>query len=193
MPSPIVISDYREETGSSRSTGATEIERQSEHRAVVHERSGRQEGKYVVLGPNELYPFAEVSDATLFQAIQLTGECISSLGETLGFDPNDFLSIDSKLIQVRVTLRQLFALRSIGDGFGAVVNGCLWGLKNKDTETVSRRQIAALKAVLSEVKRKPLMHFDTAMSLLDDLESVDLSPEPDTLSDLFGPVPEDEQ
>jgi hypothetical protein len=141
--------------------------------------------KYIVLRPNELYPFSNVDDAALFQALQLLTDCVKVLESAQRIDPDaDYIGFDEQMMRARALLRDLFSLRSLGDGFGSVINAVLWSLKNKDTETLTRKQIATLLESVKELKRKPLMHFDTAMSIVDQLEEADLVVEPSMLNDL---------
>lgn len=143
--------------------------------------------KFLVLRPNELYPFADVNDAVLFQALELLGECIGVLESAQSIDPSsDYIGFDEEMMQARALLKDLFDLRSLGDGFGSVVNAILWSLKNKDTETLNRKQLSIVLESLKELKRKPLMHFDTAMSVVDQLEEADLIVEPSVLDDLIS-------
>jgi hypothetical protein len=143
--------------------------------------------KFLVLRPNELYPFSDVNDAVLFQALEMLGECIGVLESAQRIDPlSDYIGFDEQMMEARALLKDLFDLRSIGDGFGSVVNAVLWSLRNKDTETLNRKQISTLLESLKELKRKPLMHFDTAMSVVDQLEEADLIVEPSMLDDLIS-------
>jgi hypothetical protein len=142
--------------------------------------------KYIILRPNELYPFSNVDDAILFQVLQLLGDFIKILESAQQMDPAvDYINFDEKMMRARAMLRDLFGLRSLGDGFGSVINAALWSLKNKDTETLTRKQIATLLEAMKELKRKPLMHFDTAMSIIDQFEEADLVVEPSMLNDLI--------
>jgi hypothetical protein len=143
--------------------------------------------RYLVLRPNELYPFSDVNDAVLFQALEMLGECVEVLESAQRIDPTtDYIGFDEQMMKARSSLRDLFDLRSIGDGFGSVVNAILWSLKNKDTETLNRKQLSIILESLKELKRKPLMHFDTAMSVVDQLEEADLVVEPPILDTLIS-------
>lgn len=189
----VQIDNFREGTGFTTGSGSRRSILHGDHRVVVEERNLSRASTATRLSHIELYPFTEDNDSVLSQAINLLSEADKYLSEALGIDPiNDFVGFDEKLMRVRAALRKLFELRYLGDGFGAVINGCLWSLKNKETETLSRRQTTLLRDTLAELKRKPLMHFDTAMSLLDELEVAELSPEPEILDDLFG-TPEDNE
>ena len=142
--------------------------------------------KYVVLSANELYPFSDANDAMLFQALALLGKCVSILESAQHVDPlSDYIGFDELMIQTRATLRDLFALRSIGDGFASLVNALIWSLKNNDTGTLSRKQLSAVLESLKELKRKPLLHFDTATALIDQLEEADLTVDPAILDELI--------
>jgi len=85
------------------------------------------------------------------------------------------------MMRARCHLRDLFALREIGDGFGATINAIIWGIHNKDAEVLTTRQLSLVIEVLNELRKKPLLHFDSAMKLVDQLEDSDLDTEPSTL------------
>lgn len=143
--------------------------------------------KYIVLGPNELYSFSDDDDAAIFQGIQLLTRCTGILLAAQQINPEeDYIGFDENMMQLRATLRGLFALRTLGDGFASVVNAVLWSLKNKDTETLDKKQLSSILEAVSELKRKPLMHFDTAMSIVDQLEETGLIVEPSMLDELVS-------
>jgi len=67
-----------------------------------------------------------------------------------------------------------------------LVNAIIWSLKNKDTDVLSRKQVSVVLEAIKELKRKPLMHFDTATGLIDQLEEADLTVEPCMLDGMIN-------
>ena len=127
------------------------------------------------LVPSDLYPTLGPDDGEIIQAIALLGRCMETLESARQInDKTDFIAYDEEMMRVRQELRQLFQLRQIGDGFGATVNAVLWALQNKDPERLSQRQLSVVVETLGQLRLKPLLHFDTAMTLMDQLEDSDL-------------------
>jgi hypothetical protein len=190
--SVVSIADFRRQTSANSGTGAPQVALAGGHRAFVRDLSGAGGGRQTILRPGDLYKFAE-EDAEISQAIRLLAECGLRLREAIAVSNNsDPIAVDEKIIQAKALLRQLFALRGLSEGFGLTINGCLWALKNKETDILSRKQITTMKDALAQVEKKPLLHFDTAMLLLDELEEAELNPEPEAMSELFGPGEENE-
>jgi hypothetical protein len=132
-----------------------------------------------VLKAVDLYPSLEVQDSEIIQALQLLGSCIEWLQAARQIDSEaDFIGFDETMMRARGHLRDLFALRQIGDGFGATINAILWALHNQEVDILTPRQLTFVIEVLGELRRKPLLHFDSAMKLLDQLEDSNLNIEP---------------
>lgn len=132
-----------------------------------------------VLDAPELYPDLEVQDGRVIQALRLLKECSDHLQSATEIDTNsDFIDYDEKMMRVRNALRNLYALRGIGDGFGATISAVIWSLRKKESEPLTAQQISKLVEVLSQLRRKPMLHFDSAMNLLDQLEDSNLDFDP---------------
>jgi hypothetical protein len=140
-----------------------------------------------LLQATDLYPFSEVEDGAVLQALRLLGTCIEFLRAVQEINGEvDYIAFDEQLMRARAALRDLFALRRIGDGFGALVSAILWALENGETEVLSRRQISAVIESLRALRRRPMMHFDSAMLLIDELEGAGLAVEPGAIDSLVG-------
>jgi hypothetical protein len=136
----------------------------------------------IALGPNDLYPELTGEDSTVIQALQLIGDCVRRLENAREIDgATDYIAFDEQMMRARQYMRQLFAFREIGDGFGATTNAILWALQNKESETLARRQLTVVIEVLRQLRMKPLLHFDTAMTFMDQLEDCELNIEPSSL------------
>jgi hypothetical protein len=137
--------------------------------------------------PHQLYPFSDPDDSAILQALAQLGTCVSALQRAQRIDPNiDYLSFDEELIRARASLRGLFALRSIGDGFAAVINASLWSLKNREADVLNKRQLLVLQNCLNTLKQRPILHFDSAAMLLEEMEAANLAIEPDRMDELLG-------
>lgn len=139
-----------------------------------------------VLTPAELYRDLDSKDGYIVEALQVLTECAGHLTAASHIDPTvDFVAYDEQVMRASERLRRLFALREIGDGFGATVNALLWALQNRLAEPLAAKQMAAVLNVVNQLRKRPLLHFDSSMSLQDELEDADLNIEP-PVSDLLS-------
>ena len=112
-------------------------------------------------------------------AIRLLNECGQHLCVAMRVDvTSDFIDFDEKVMRAKDSLRKLYALRAIGDGFGAVVNAIICAFANKDPEGLAPPQISTVIEVLRQLRKRPMLHFDSSMNLLDQLEDSGLNIEP---------------
>jgi hypothetical protein len=132
-----------------------------------------------VLTPAELYPDLESKDGYIVEALQVLTECANHLTVASSIDPAvDFVAYDEQIMRASERLRRLFALREIGDGFGATVNALLWAIQNRLAEPLAAKQMAAVLNAVNQLRKRPLLHFDSSMSLQDELEDSGLNIEP---------------
>lgn len=189
------IKDYQASASPGTASGGTASQHGGAMRATFQEapHSGSESSRRIE--PDQLYPFSDPNESAILQALALLGVCNSALRRAQRIDPNsDYLSFDEELIRARAALRSLFALRDIGEGFATVINASLWALKNRDADVVSKRQLTVLQNSLATLKRRPVMHFDSAVALLEEMEGAELLIEPNRIDELFGlsEVPEDQ-
>jgi hypothetical protein len=148
-----------------------------------------------VLTPAELYPDLDDRDGPVIQALRLLTDCLEQITLAGQIDPGvDFTSYDERMMRASDSLRKLYALRDIGDGFGASINALMWAIRNKDTEALSGRQTSTMLEVIKQLRNKPMLHFDSAMTLLDQLEDSELNIEPpfvELLTDLDPGEPDE--
>ena len=126
------------------------------------------------LGPQQLY--SDVDDSLRFHVVNLLQRARSALLQALQYDPSsEFTRFDQEMMIARALLVRALNCREIGAGFTAVVNAATWAIANRDAGPLSKRQINAVIEALNRVLWSPYLHFDTAMSILDALEEVDLN------------------
>lgn len=138
-----------------------------------------QAGALRALSPDELYSSLESHDGDVIQALRLLSKCRESLTAAVLIDPiEDFFAYDEQMMRVRESLRRLFDLRTIGEGFGATINAIIWALGNVDLKPLSPAQISTVLDVIDQLRKRPLLRFESSMGLLDQLESSELDIEP---------------
>ncbi|MGA3133430.1 MAG: hypothetical protein ABSD59_21765 [Terracidiphilus sp.] len=176
QPKLIPIDSYRRTAVSSGTAGPSSSYSFS---IDVEEQNVAQRLGSNILSPAELYPNLEAEDGRVIQALYLLKQCCEFLGCAIQIDPrSDFISYDERMMRVRQLLRRLYALREIGDGFGATINAVIWGLRRKESEALTTRQLSTVVEVLSQLRKRPILHFDSAMALLDQLEDAELDVDP---------------
>jgi len=132
-----------------------------------------------VLTPQDLYRDLDYRDGYVVEALQLLKECAGHLTAATHADPAaDFVEYDEQIMRASERLRRLFALREIGDGFGATINALLWALQNQLGERLTAKQLSNLLDVIDQLRKRPMLHFDSSMRLLDQLEDSCLNIEP---------------
>jgi hypothetical protein len=141
-----------------------------------------------LLEPSKLYPNVGDENERVFQALRLLQEATDHLQAALEEDPEkDYTAFDNQIIRARIVLERAFNFRDIGDGYAGLVNALNCGLRNAEVEPLNRRQLGVIVDAIARLKRGPFMHFDSAMQIMDELESADLDIEPSGLDD-FLPI-----
>ena len=141
----------------------------------------RTEARSEQLNISQLY-YELSGDSRLLKAIGTIEQARLCLLSALNGDPTaNFVSFDQELMTARSFLLNAFRYREIGDGYAALINAAIWAISNRGQEVLSRRQINVLIGALDRLAKGPLLHFDSAMLVLDEMEEADLEIEPRTL------------
>jgi hypothetical protein len=177
MTDVIAIDAYQRDSSVAASGGSNFASRMFEITATgsaVPQRSATN-----VLTAVDLYRDLDSKDGYIVEALQLLTECASHLIAASHIDPTvDFVAYDEQIMRASERLQKLYALRDIGDGFGAAINAVLWAIHNRLAEPLTAKQMAAVLDVINQLRKRPLLHFDSSMSLQDQLEDSDLNIEP---------------
>jgi hypothetical protein len=132
------------------------------------------------LGPQQLY--GDIDDSLLSHVSQLLQQARSALRQAAQLDPSsEFAQFDQQIMIARTFIGRALNCRDIGQGFTSVVNAMNWALANRGEAALTKKQLAALLGALDRVSWSPYLHFDTAMAVLDELETVGLNIESPTL------------
>jgi hypothetical protein len=98
---------------------------------------------------------------------------------------HDLLESDHLVHEVHTLLPQLFRCRSIGDGFGAIINAIEIAFVNRRGEPLNEKQIVTLLRVLKELRGKPFIRFESALRPIEELTRVGFEVDPPILSELL--------
>lgn len=142
----------------------------------------------IELSVNQLYSALE-EDSRLLKALGIIERAKADLRTALDIDPSlEFVLFDQELMTARSLLLKAFRYRELGEGYAAIVNASIWALTNRGPQVFGRRQVNVVIEALERVANGPLLHFDTAMHVLDEMEEAGLEIEPpsiDLLTDEF--------
>ena len=135
------------------------------------------------LGPvpiEEIYHSPDlIGSPYLRNALRLISTATGRVDSALEFlAEDDKVGADDAMQHYQALLPELFACRSIGEGFGLLVSS----LQNAGTrlrgQAMEERQVRAVRSALTALRSEPFMTFDAAMAHLSKLERVDLSVDP---------------
>jgi hypothetical protein len=125
------------------------------------------------LGPQQLY--GDIDDSLRSHVVGLLREGRAALERALQFNADsEFVQFDQQIMIARSFITRVLNCRQIGQGFTSVVNGANWALANRHEVPPTKKQLGALVSALNRLAWSPYMHFDTAMSILDELETAQL-------------------
>ena len=138
---------------------------------------------------SDLSPFSEISPQTpLRNAIRNLNEALEYLDNALeAISTGDFVAADDAMIHFGALLPELFCSRSIGDGFGMVINALMIAFRNRGPSPFQETHIRAIRICITSLRNGPRLPISEALSRLEHLESHGLRvhlPELDFLVDL---------
>ena len=146
------------------------------------------QGKEVQTRPEDFYPHLADTDA-FKRAIALLDNAllrVDSAAECLRIGA--FIAADDEMQQIQSALPELFCCRSLGDGFGAIINAVQIGFNERRGVALEHLQVEAVAKALRRLRRSPFLSIDEAVRLLIMLEDSGLAVEPQSLTGLLeGP------
>ncbi|MGA7300659.1 MAG: hypothetical protein WBX10_10150, partial [Candidatus Sulfotelmatobacter sp.] len=139
------------------------------------------------LSQAELYPARHAFRREHITALRLLTIAIGRLKRALdSMAAGNVLDGDTEIQKVQVLLPELFCCRSLGDGFGTIINTIMSAFEGLGGATPDIDQIKTMNKVLQVLKEKPFLSADEADEQVDALESVGLSPYPAELVEFLS-------
>lgn len=161
-------------------TGATQVVTRA-NLARLLDSSHSQESK-AELTPRDLYADAP-ADSRIARALDLIERAKKVLEKARDTDrAENFFEFDEQLITAHALLKKAFRCREIGDGYAAIINALNWALANRPADSLNKRQLGSMLAALERLLHGPFIHFDSAMAIMDELETAELDIEPPALA-----------
>jgi len=138
-----------------------------------------------VLSIDDLFgQLPEMSVGTLSSALRLLDEAVSHSQIAVDVFDSDPITADDEMQRVQALLPELFCCRTIGDGFGALVNSIQYAPSNQKGLPLSGTQIAKLRGAFKKLRETPFISFEEAVDLAMAFEDSGLVIDPPALSDL---------
>ncbi len=158
---------------------------------VVHRPADEQRGTSTgQLRTEDIYAAPEALKPELSNALNLLRDSADILAEAIqSAQEHSALAADDAIERFVALLPELFCCRSIGDGFGAVVQTLHYCLYNNEGQPLPLERIKALQASVEGLRRNVFMPFDEAVDIIEALEKTDFDTEPRslrTLTDLMN-------
>ncbi len=144
----------------------------------------------VVSDPLEIYPGLAETNSALNSAVTLLDQATVLQSEALLLlEEGDAIAADDSLQRMRALLPELFCCRTVGDGFGSVVNAMHYSFLNANGVPLEFPQVRELGKALRLIRWKPFLSIDEAVNAVLGLEETGLVVAPEGVGSLadIGP------
>jgi len=142
-----------------------------------------------LISTGELYANLEGVSSDMRNAIRLLSVGTERLEEALGASRRqETVAADDALQRFQGMLPELFCLRSLGDGYGMIINALLYAFENLEGTPLTESQINAVVRLVKKVRTELFLNINIAAEAITALESAGLVVEPrelDVLADLL--------
>lgn len=150
--------------------------------ALIHRESGGTDLDDEVIPTEMLYPASSVVTPVLDRALSLLEEAGRALEDARReLHEDEVIAADNAIQTARTILPELFCLRSIGDGYGAVINAVQNACDHPANVPLGGPAVAAIAAAIREVRRRPFLSTDDAVDLIMRIEDEGVVVEPPAL------------
>ena len=124
------------------------------------------------IATEDLYPDRDIFNPTLSAAIQLLGESLDHINESVRMLlDKDSISSDDALQRFQALLPELFCCRDLGDGFGAIISSIYHAVNNMKPVPLGESQLTAIRNILRRIHSEPFIGYEEAIEEIMLLES----------------------
>lgn len=146
----------------------------------------------VISDPLEIYPGLAKTNSALLSAASLLDQAIALQSEAqLFLEEGNAIAGDDSVQKIRALLPELFCCRTIGDGFGSVVNAMHYSFLNANGVPLVLPQVKALGKALRLIRRKPFLSIEDAVDAVLGLEETGLLVEPEGVGSIADIEPDE--
>jgi len=128
----------------------------------------------------------------LRRALDLFGESIKLIESALALGDTDPIACDDQMQVFYSLLPELFCCRSLGDGFGSIVNAVQQAAVNQHGVPMNGKQMEILQSVLRSLRQGPFILHRDAVEMIMRLEDAGLIVDPPALSEIAD-IPQDDE
>jgi len=150
---------------------------------VTTQRSGVLAQPSQTVSIDELFANLE-STHHLRRALDLLGESIKLVESALASDGADPIACDDQMQLFYSLLPELFCCRSVGDGFGSIINAVQQAAANQLGVPMDRKQMESLLSVLRCLRYGPFIPHQDAVEMIIKLEDAGLMVDPPALAEV---------
>lgn len=134
-----------------------------------------------------LYPATKESAPDVVTALDLLAKAIKLLEDARQANKKtDMVLADRYVQRFQSSLSSLFERRSIGDGYGVIINSLHFALVNQHGQPLSYDQLTASWRILKELRNGPFIQFEEALDRVAELEASGLQVDPVAISDFLN-------
>lgn len=138
-----------------------------------------------------LYSGAESVSSDLQAAMKLLKESLHYFDEAdEAYQAEDIVAMDDAMQHFQGLLPEIFCCRTLGDGFGALINALHYSLFNLKGVPPSKEQIDTMRHCVETARNEPFIAYDTAVEMVDRLEKANLSVDPPEMGALLDMMDE---
>jgi hypothetical protein len=137
-----------------------------------------------VIEIDRLYEAAPGTSSNMVRALELLRQASDDLNAAQKAD--DAMEADRLVQRAQLLLPKLFALRSVGDGFGVIVNSLHFAFANRRGIPLTADQLNVVWRALKELRVRPAMSLEQGIQRVEELEEKGLDVDPADLGDLIG-------
>lgn len=178
LPRDTVV-DLRDRKGIESSATSVDLRVFREEAPIEHNRAVR-------LSQRDLYPARQAFSPEHIVALRLLGLAIGRCRRAIDVHPEDFMAADVEIQKIQMSLPELFCCRTLGDGFGTIVNALICAFHNTDGNLLAPNQIRILEKVFTELRDKPFLSVTEADDMVEQLESNAFNPYPKELIEFLS-------
>lgn len=135
-----------------------------------------------VIEIDRLYEAPAESPSQMLRALELLKQASDFLGQAQ--KSADAMEADRFVQRVQASLPKLFACRSVGDGFGLLINSIYYAFVNLRGNPLSQEQVRVMWRVLRELRARPAMSADQGIERVAELEGAGLVVDPPDIGEL---------
>jgi hypothetical protein len=136
-----------------------------------------------VIDIERLYETLPGSTSQIVRALELLKQAIDFLSEARKSE--NPMDSDRYVQRAQLALPKLFACRSIGDGFGVIINSLYFAFTNLHGTPLTSDQLNVVWRILRELRTRPVMSLEQGIQHAEELENCGLEVNPPDLGDLL--------